>query len=221
MAWGKWLSRPTGQKTRKLVNKMDIFKELIKQLIPILKSMGLSKKGNSFYLEAANNYGILNFQKSRESTKSTIKFTINLGIYSDVLGQFQYGYNSSVKPEVEQCHWEARVGNLMPGSPDHWWIATSDNLSEIICNVIETVKNIIMPELNKRLSDEGLIDSWTNDYYTGTTEIGRFKYLTILLKAKKDFDTLNQVVDTFMQRSKGKVNASLAMEHLNEIKYIK
>ncbi|MDQ1151802.1 hypothetical protein QE382_003786 [Sphingobacterium zeae] len=78
-----------------------------------------------------------------------------------------------------------------------------------------------MPEINKRLSDEGLINSWMNDSYAGTTEIGRFKYLTTLLKAKGDFDTLNQVVETFMRQSKGKPNAIRAIEHLKEIEYSK
>ncbi|MBX2924516.1 MAG: DUF4304 domain-containing protein [Chitinophagaceae bacterium] len=201
---------------------MDIFKELIKALTPILKPIGFSKKGNSFYLEAGKNYGIVNFQKSRDSTKDVTKFTINFGIYSDALGQLQYGYNNSVKPEVEQCHWEARVGSFMAGSPDYWWnVSTSDNLSGITSNVMEAVQSIVVPEINKRLSDEGLINSWMNDSYAGTTEIGRFKYLTTLLKAKGDFDTLNQVVETFMQQSKGKPNAIRAMEHLKEIEYSK
>src|SRR5690606_31735771 len=120
---------------------------------------------------------------------------------------------SSAKPEVEQCHWEARVGSFMPGSPDYWWnVSISDNLSSITSNVMETVQSIIVPEINKRLSDEDLINSWMNDNYTGTTEIGRFKYLTTPLKTKGDFDTLNQIVETFMQQSKGKPNASKAIE---------
>lgn len=111
---------------------MDIFKELIKALSPLLKSMGFTKKGNSFHLEMGKNYGVVNFQKSRESTEGLVKFTINFGIYSDVLGQLQYHYNSSAKPEVDQCHWEARVGSFMPGCPDYWWnVGTSDNLSEM------------------------------------------------------------------------------------------
>lgn len=138
------------------------------------------------------------------------------------MGQIQYDYNSSAKPEVEKCHWEARVGSFMPGSPDYWWNArTSDNLSGITSNVIQTVQSIVMPEINKRLSDEGLINSWINDGYAGTTEIGRFKYLTTLLKTKGNFDTLNQVVETFMQQSKGKPISSRAIEHLKEIEYSK
>lgn len=201
---------------------MDRFKKIIRELSPMLKQKGFYKKGNNFYLEAGKNYGVVNFQKSRESTKDTVKFTINFGIYSDVLGRLQYDYNSSVKPEVDQCHWEARVGSFMPGSPDYWWnVNITDSLSWITSNIMETVESIIVPEINKRLSDESLINSWMNDSHAGTSEIGRFKYLTALLKKKGDFQTLNQVVETFMQQSKGTPNASKAIEHLKEIEYSK
>lgn len=201
---------------------MDIFKELIASITPTFKQMGFVKKGNNFYLETGKDYGVVNFQKSRESTKDVVKFTINFGVYSDVLGKYEYDYNNSVKPKVGQCHWWARVGDFMPGSPDFWWEANVlDALNIVTPSVIETVQNIIMPELNKRLSDEGLINCWMNETFAGTTEIGRFKYLTILLKAKGDLNILNQVVETFMQQSKGKPNASIAMEHLKEIEYSK
>ncbi|RZK01473.1 MAG: DUF4304 domain-containing protein [Flavobacterium sp.] len=179
-------------------------------------------KGNSFYLEAHKNFGVINFQKSRESTKEVVKFTINFGVYSDVLGQLQYDYNSSVKPEVEQCHWLARVGAFMKDSPDFWWeVKVSDDLNRVASNVIDIVQNIAMPEMNKRLNDDGLISCWMNEAFAGTTEIGRFKYVTTLLKAKGDFNTLNQIVETFMEKLKGKPNASIATEHLKEIEYSK
>jgi hypothetical protein len=201
---------------------MDIFKELIKTLTPLLKHKDFSKKGNNFYLELGKNYGVVNFQRSRESTKDVVKFTINFGVYSDVLGRLQYDYSESVKPEVEQCQWEARVGFFMRGSPDYWWeINVLDNLSSVTFNVMEAVQNIIVPEINKRLSDEGLIWCWMNESYAGTTEIGRFKYLTTLLNAKGDFNILNQVIETFMMQSKGKPNANMAIEHLKEIGYSK
>lgn len=202
---------------------MDIFKELIKALTPLLKQIGFNKKGHNFYVEVDKNYGVINFQKSRDSTKEAIKFTINFGVYSNVLGQvLDYDYNNLTIPDFYQCQWEVRVGEFMPGSPDYWWqVNFSDDLSSITYNVMEAVQNIIVPEINKRLSDEGLINCWMNESYTGTTEIGRFKNLTILLKAKGDFNILNQVVETFMQQSKGKPNASRAIEHLKEIEYSK
>ncbi|HLO45105.1 MAG TPA: DUF4304 domain-containing protein [Leadbetterella sp.] len=199
---------------------MDIFKEFITKINQPLKQMGFIKKGNSFYLQVNKNYGVINFQKSRESTKEEIKFTINFGVYSDVLGQLQYDYNNSVKPEVEQCHWLARIGAFMKDSPDFWWEAKiSDDLKSVASIVMDIVQNIAMPEINKRLNDEGLINCWMNEAFAGTTEIGKFKYVTTLLKTKEDYNTLNQVVKTFMEKSKGKPNASIATDHLKQIKY--
>lgn len=201
---------------------MDIFKELIATVTPAFKHMGFTKKGNNFYLETGKNYGIVNFQKSKESTNYVVKFTINFGVYSDVLGKLDYDYNNSVKPVIEQCHWRARVGDFLPGSPDYWWEASElDDINNVTFIVLEIVQNNIIPELNKRLSDEKLINCWMNDTFAGTTEIGRFKYLTILLKAKGEFNILNQVIETFMQQSNGKPNASIAKEHLRELGYSK
>ncbi|HSH64488.1 MAG TPA: DUF4304 domain-containing protein [Bacteroidia bacterium] len=201
---------------------MDTLKSIIKELSPLLKQIDFVKKGNDFYKISDSTYGVVNFQKSRNSTKEELIFTINFGVYSTILGQLVDGYNSLTDPEVEQCQWRARIGAFMPGSPDYWWnVSTTDNLNNIVADVMEAVKNIIIPELNKRSSNEGLINCWINENYAGTTEIGRFKYLTTLLKAKEDFNTLNQVVETFMQQSKGKPNASMAMEHLKEIEYSK
>ena len=171
---------------------MDLFKELIKLLTPLFIEMDFIKKGNNFYLKSGKNYGILNFQKSRESRKDVVKFTINFGIYSDVLGQLDYNYNNLVKSDVEQFHWYARVGAFMKDSPDYWWeVSMSDDLNSFVFKLIDVVQAIIMPEINKRLSDEGLINSWMNETYAGTTDIGRFKYLTTLLKAKGDSNVSN------------------------------
>lgn len=201
---------------------MDIFREIITEVNVPLKQMGFIKKGNSFYLEAHKNFGVINFQKSRECKKEAVKFTINFGVYSDVLGQLEYGYSNSVKPEVEQCHWEARIGDFMTSSPDYWCEAkASDDLKIVSSNVMDIVQNIAIPEINKRINDEGLVNFWMNETFAGTTEIGKFKYLTTLLKVKGDFNTLNQVVDTFMDKSKGKPNASIATEYLKEIQYNK
>lgn len=201
---------------------MDVFRELISLVSPWLKRRGFHKKGNNFYVEANNNYAVLNFQKSRESTKEIVSFTINFGIYSEVLGTLQYGYNNSVKPAVELCHWQSRIGNFMPNSPDYWWkVNLSNDLNAIVSSVLTSIHDVVMPEIDKRLSDEGLISCWINESFAGTTEISRFKYLTVLLKAKGDDNTLKYIIETFLEKFKGKPISSIAMEHLKEIDYYK
>ncbi|MFN8359680.1 MAG: DUF4304 domain-containing protein [Candidatus Kapaibacterium sp.] len=199
---------------------MDIFNELIKILTPHLKQIGFSKKRYTFYLEVDKNYGVVNFQKSRESTKEVIKFSINFGVYSNTLRQLDYWTRDLVKPdEVDQCHWHSRVSSFMPRSSGPWLnVVISDDLNSKATFVMELIQSIILPEINKRLSDEGLINCWMNKEYTGTTELGRFKNLTTLLKVKGDYTTLHQVVEEFMERSKGKSIAHDARLHLNKIR---
>lgn len=201
---------------------MDTFKDIIKLFIPILKEAGYNKKGNSFYIESGKNYGIINFQKSRESNKELLRFTINFGIFSYALGILEY-YNSdsiTLKPEVDKCHWHARVGAFKPGSPDYWWeVYNSDNLNIVVPDVRVAIECLIIPEINKRINDDDLLNCWMTGLYAGTTEIGRFKYVTTLLKAKSDFELLDQVVDKFNEKSKGRPIVILAKEHLETIGY--
>ena len=201
---------------------MDILKEIIKKITPFLRDLGFSKKGNTFYLKLDGNFGIINFQKSQYSNKDEVKFTINFGVYSDVLGQFfDFSYSNQKIPDVWSCQWEARIGQFMPNNPDHWWyLNPSDSISNIISDIMEIIQNIVIPELNKHISDDNLLQCWMNESnYAGTTEIGRFEYLTTLLKKKDDVDTLNQVVDTFMQQPDGKKYYDIVKEHLEEIGY--
>lgn len=200
---------------------MKILKEIINVIAPFLKKQGFDKKGNNFYKKLHKNYGIINFQKSQDSTNDYLKFTINFGVYSDNLGQtFDFAYDESKLPDVWSCHWQARIGQFMPGSPDHWWsIKASDSLDNINSVVISDVLNIVVPEINEHLSDNGLAECWLKNMYSGTTVLNRFKYLTLLLKTKGDLNTLNTVVESFMREFHGKPNAKLALEHLKEIEY--
>jgi hypothetical protein len=200
-------------------SKMDIFKEVIKGLTPLLKHKGFAKKVNSFFIDLDKNYGVINFQKSKESNNEKIKLTINFGIYSDVLGQSEYGDKNSIQ-KVEECHWRARIGDFMLGKPDFWWkISLSDNLEVLISSIKNNLENIILPEIEKRLTNENLINSWMNDPFAGTTEIGRFKYLSTLLKDTGDLSRLNEIIEKFIEHSKGKLNFALAVEHLKTIEY--
>ncbi len=207
---------------QKLGKVMKIYNEIIANINPILKQMGFVKMGSNFYVESNKNFGVINIQKSKESKKEVLKFTINIGVYSDVLGKLQYDYNYSIKPKLEQCQWLARIGFFMKDNPDFWWeINVSDDLNIIALNVIEIIQNIAIPEINKRINDEGLLNCWMNEAFAGTTEIGRFKYVTTLLKVKGDFHALKQVVETFMEKSKGSPSASIATDHLKNIEYYK
>ena len=202
---------------------MDILKEIIKSITPFLKEKGYRKKGNTFFINPDKNYGIINFQKSQDSHRDEIKFTINFGVYSNLLGQIvDFDYDNSEVPDVWACQWLVRIGDFMLNQPDFWWqIQAGDDFSEIISNIIDNIQNIILPEISKRLTDEDLMNSLIKGDFISSTVVETFKYLTIFLKAKGDIEALNEVVETFIQQPDGKKYYDIVKEHLEEIEYSK
>ncbi|UIR57851.1 DUF4304 domain-containing protein [Sphingobacterium sp. SRCM116780] len=201
---------------------MDILKEITKSITPFIKEKGYSKKGNSFHLKSNNNFGIINFQKSQDGNKDEAKFTINFGVYSDLLGKVvDFDYDNSKVPDVWSSQWQARIGHFMPDGHDFWWkVQAEDNLYEITSNIIDNIQNIILPEIDKRLTDEGLMKSLIKGDFIRSTAVEKFKYLTIFLKATGDIEALNEVVEKFMQQD-GKKYHNIVKEHLEEIEYRK
>lgn len=198
---------------------MDILKELLTILSPKLKKIGFTKKGNSFYLFFEKNHGVINFQKSRDSSKEEILFTLNFGVYSYVLNQFlSFDKENIDKPDLDNFHWYSRIGAFISGNSDHWWkVKISDNLNLIASNVLRIIENNLMPELNLRLNDEGLINCWLTESKAGTSAFGRFRNLTILLKEKEDFNTLNQVIDSFLKERMANTYIVLEQEHIKKL----
>lgn len=197
--------------------EIKICKDLIKDLKPLMNDIGFISKSSNFIKKLEDNFGIINFQKSRDSNADFLKFTINFGVYSDILGKLEY-FESKTNPEIIDCQWQARVGQFMDGRPDYWWeIFFSDDPKYLTIDVFKKIDSIILPEIEKRMSIDGLISCWLNEDHYGTTEISRFKYLTYLLTVKRNIDMLSKEKERFLDLSKGKPNYLSAIQHIKEI----
>ncbi len=65
------------------MNIVDSYKQLLKNINPILKEDGYSRKASIFFKKYKDNWEIIGFQKSTSSsTEFGIKFTINFKVYS-------------------------------------------------------------------------------------------------------------------------------------------
>jgi len=193
---------------------MEEYKHLLIAIGDLLKSEGLTKKADTFYLLSEGNKGLINFQKSRDSSKTIIKFTINLGIQSTFLAQKLKGEVSN-KPAIEDCHWKKRIGFFLPQNQDYWWTIGDSNVStEDLINEISTIlKEIVLPYLNNHISDESLIQEWMSGISEGITELQRYVYLTTLLKLNND-ERFTTVAKDLLSFSKGKPYEYAAKEHL-------
>lgn len=201
---------------------MKEYKKLLATLGQLLKSEGFYKKGETFYIQTEGNWGIINFQKSRDSTKVESKFTINLGVWSKNVAASldDVAYD---KPEIEVCHWSKRVGFLLPQNRDFWWIVseTTPLDEKLIDELKDIVKTKAIPEIKNHASDESLKNDWISGHSEGITEFQRYSYLTALLSIIND-ERLKRVVDEFLIYSKGKSIEFSAIEHLKQLNnYVK
>lgn len=193
---------------------MKEYKDLLKAVEIFLKQEGLTKKGNTYYLAKDGNLGVINFQKSRD--RGVDKFTINLGVYSHrISGALSDGITG--KPDIEDCHWRRRAGFLLPQKQDHWWIVDEGiSIDGLVEEIITVLKEKLLLEVKKYMSDESLKNSWMKGDLEGITDLERFVFLTTLLKLDKD-ERLKNVVDDFVSLSKGRSMEVSVREHVKEL----
>jgi hypothetical protein len=182
---------------------MDNYKALIAGLVPILKTLGYSKSGESFYYNHEGNIGIINFQKSKSSTSNSTLFTINLGVYSAALKIFD-NFEIKSKPTISDCHWRKRIGFLLPDMQDYWWeINNSISLTELETDIALILNEHAIPEIEKYITNERLEKSWMDGNSDGLTEQQMDLYLIALLK-EHNSSALQSKITELKEKVKGK-----------------
>lgn len=198
---------------------MDKFKLILQSVSPLLKRQGYVKNNITFYLFKENNWGIINFQKSRDSTKTELMFTINIGIVSSLLRRFVDQNPSTDKPPTGYYHWSTRIGALMPDKKDFWWkLNDSDDVDNLIIDVATVVKELAIPAVDHQITDEGLIKTFMSKS-PGTSLINKYIYLTTLLKLKGD-ERLGEYIDEMLETSSGKPTWAAANDHIRNLNSI-
>jgi hypothetical protein len=196
---------------------MNKYKQLIATLETPLKSEGFIKKGETFYLYRNNNWGLINFQKSKSSSTEKISFTFNLGITSTRLRKVINNVDIEVKPSIEDCHWKKRVGFMLSQKQDHWWqINDSTSLEHLFMEITTILKTLAIPEIDNHITDSSLEKEWLSGIAEGVTELQRYIYLTTLLKLNGD-EKLPMVIGELMTFSKGKSYEYSARVHIKEL----
>lgn len=203
---------------------MNEFKMIMDLITPYLQGKKFIRRGNSFYLQEYDNYCLLNFQKSVKSTKSVTEFTLNIGIRSKILSNFLGEELKDSKFTISDCHWTARVGSLMGTNNDFWWhIEDGDSIENAAIDIVQALKQFVIPAIEIRISDNGLLTEWLNGKYGGTSELNLYIYLTILLKAANNSELSEYIEKLITYTNKRSVNFNLLkhLERLDDIEEFK
>lgn len=177
------------------------FKELLKANAAMMKREGFSRSGQTFFLHADGNWGLINFQRSMASSRLQITFTINLGIASArLLKVFPPPHaratGRDTRPDIWDCHWRERIGSLLPERKDIWWKIGMNSQVERLGDQINThLRELAIPEVKKYISDESLRDLWLTRRSPGLTELQRLEYLSVLMKALGPQESLESVLE--------------------------
>lgn len=199
----------------------DLYKELIKEIGSLLKEKGFSRKGTCFYLRQDNNWGLLDFQKSRKSTADETIFTVNLGICSGRLLGFFSPDLLAQKPSIEACHWRERVGFLLPERQDKWWvIGGAEPLNSLVDELEGCLVQAVIPAIERHLSDEQLCNEWLSGKSPGLTDIQRLMNLSVLLKVAGADHALCGILKELEDKSAGKSTAFMVKQHRQNLKQV-
>ncbi len=199
---------------------METYKNILDRVGNFLKHHNYGKKGNTFYRFEKNNWMLINFQKSVSSSPRKVLFTINVGICSTALRKTLNEIPQNVKPIIDDCHWQKRIGYIMAQKQDIWWeVNNNADIEGLANNILLIIDTFVFPEIEQYVSDESLEKEWLNERMAGLTDLQRYIYLTTLLKLNNKNELL-VVVEKMKAFSKGKSFEYTIYEHIKELENI-
>src|SRR5205807_1249893 len=112
---------------------------------------------------------LINFEKSLYSSAQEKKFAVNLAIAAKRVLHF-YDEPEDKSPLHFKCHWEVRLGQLIPGNGDRWWTLSDEpSYSPVLDEVKELVVGRAVPIVKEHLTEERLLELWDQN-------VGGFEY---------------------------------------------
>jgi len=198
------------------MNVKKLYKCLIDEHISShLKGKGFKQNKSTFKIIKNGNLGIIDFQKSKNSTESTIIFTVNLAVVLRTIFEFEGHHVPIDKLGEEHGHWRERLGYLMPDKTDVWWeIRESIDVKQLASLLINLIEEYGIKALMKYVKDDNLLELWLTSEAPGLTEMQRLEYLSVLLKSMGRNEMLSRIVRGLRELSSGKPVANSVEAHI-------
>jgi hypothetical protein len=144
-----------------------------------LLAFGYRKSGAILRKIAGSNAAIIEFQKSRDSSREVVQFTINLAI---VCGKLLDPDRASLgKAKAMEGHFRMRIGEALPGNEDLWWNIAADSNAEALAHEISrTLIERAVPLLASFEDTRELLALWKSGSSPGLTDVQRARYISEL-----------------------------------------
>jgi Domain of unknown function (DUF4304) len=126
---------------------------------PALRRLGMQGTRNEFQLPSATHWALVAFQGSDANTKGSAKYTINLSVVRKAVwdGERTRFTFLPAKPRASiiygQFHWHERIGRLMPGGEDIWWVVKAwQGTEEIAVEMVTAIRDYGLPAMRREMS---------------------------------------------------------------------
>ena len=143
-----------------------VLRDLLRTIVaPVLRGHGYAGSGQDFHRRIDGNWAAINVQRRRYSTDDDLRFTVNLGTASTAV-LAEDGFPPDEPAREINCHWRARIGDLLPKPADTWWRVRSDAPASRIAALGNTVAGHLaeraVPKLEVMASDEAILATVLN-----------------------------------------------------------
>lgn len=162
-----------------MASAAEKYKSLEKSVYALLSRNGFKRINSKFQRENDEVIVVVGLQKSRSSTASSIKFTMNASIYVRRLLDPEYDDVENLVDYGGHCYW--RIGDMLAEHRDLWW--TIDDVpdgNEVSIEALNLVRDTLLPFLAAFSSEREVLELWQSGSCPGRTEKQRLQYLSAL-----------------------------------------
>ncbi|MCD4824352.1 MAG: DUF4304 domain-containing protein [Phycisphaerae bacterium] len=152
----------------------------------LLLPQGYSRRGAILRVIDQNNCGIVEFQRSRKSSKAKLLFTINIGIVCGELLDSEPSQQVLQKARTVDAHLRVRIGMFLPDHPDKWWEVTeSTDIDSLAREISELILEKAVPYIRQFLCTESILTLWESGQSPGLTDGKRCELLAKLKRNRE------------------------------------
>jgi hypothetical protein len=164
------------------MNSKELKKIILDRIYSTLKPRNFVRSGQVFKYSNSDLTYYVCFQSSRYSSASSLIFTINIGIGSELLYKLQ---GKAITSHL-RGHEYKRIGSyLLSENGDKWWTVTDEDAAKLAAEEVACIiEKKVIPAFNHLKSTDDLIDFWLADIKRGVISYKVNQYLLLLEKSK-------------------------------------
>lgn len=133
--------------------KMDVQEKrkfIFGKIADFLKENDFKKRGNNFFKSNGEIGYCVNIQNDKWNNAMQIRFTLNLGIYTERFWLEHYDIKHTgvapAFPKEYECAVRKRIGRIVPTNEDKWYSITSDtNVMKLWNDIEHDLTDYVMP----------------------------------------------------------------------------